>query len=130
MRFDDLTGKIIHCVIAVHQTLGPGFGESVYRRALLIELRERNLQFIREQEVIIYYKGTEVGRHRLDIVVEGRVVLELKCVEALGKTQYAQIRSYLKATGLKVGLLINFSGERADYRRVASPYLPTSPYLP
>ena len=97
---EELTGKIIECIIAVHQELGPGFLESIYRRALLIEMRKQGLAAETEKEVIIYYDGQEVGRHRLDILAEERVVVELKTVESLSKAHYAQVRSYLKATVL------------------------------
>ena len=115
---EELTGNIIECIIAVHQTLGPGFLESIYRRALLIEMRKKGLAAETEKEVIIYYDDEEVGRHRLDILAEDRVVVELKTVESLSKAHYAQVRSYLKATDLELGLLVNFAGEKADFRRV------------
>jgi GxxExxY protein len=117
-RRDKLTEKIIRCIIQVHQTLGPGFLESVYRRALLIELRKQGLTIEAEKEVIVYYDGQKVGRHRLDLLVEGQVIVELKTVEALSKAYYAQVRSYLKATGLGLALLVNFAEERADFRRI------------
>jgi GxxExxY protein len=115
---DTVTGRVIQCVIHVHQVLGPGFLESIYRRALLIELHRRQLKAECEKEVVIRYEGQEVGKHRLDILVEREVVVELKTVESLGKAHYAQVRSYLKATGLAVGLLINFAAHRADFRRI------------
>jgi len=71
-----------------------------------------------EKEVLIFYRGQEVGRHRLDLVVENSVILELKTVEDLSKAHYAQVRSYLKATGLSIALLVNFSKEKSDFRRV------------
>jgi GxxExxY protein len=120
-RGDRLTRRVIQCIIQVHQTLGPGFLESVYRRALLIELRKRDLATETEKEVIIYYDGQTVGRHRVDLIVEGRVIVELKTVEALGKAHYAQLRSYLRATRLYKGLLVNFATDRADFRRVEFP---------
>ena len=115
---EELTGNIIECIIAVHQTLGPGFLERIYRRALLIEMRKKGLAAETEKEVIIYYDDEEVGRHRLDILAEDRVVVELKTVESLSKAHYAQVRSYLKATDLELGLLVNFAGEKADFLRV------------
>ena len=115
---DALTTRIIRCVILVHQTLGPGYIESVYRRALLVELGKQGLAASAEHQVLIYYDGCLVGRHRLDLLVEDRVILELKTTEVLSRAHYAQVRSYLKATQLELGLLINFSGERADFRRV------------
>jgi GxxExxY protein len=115
---DKLTETIIECIIKVHQTLGPGFKESVYRNALLIELRKHDLSAETEKEVVIYYEGQEVGRHRLDIVVEKKAIIELKTVEDLSKAHYAQARSYLKATHLPVGILVNFASEKADFRRI------------
>src|SRR5438067_13560185 len=95
---DKLTETIIDCIIKVHQTLGPGFLEGIYRRALLIELRKRHLSVTTEQEVIIYYDAQEVGRHRLDLIVSGDRIIEIKTVEHLGKPHFAQARSYLRAT--------------------------------
>ena len=113
-----LTEKIIDCIIQVHQELGPGFLENIYRNALLIELRRHGLRVEAEKEVPVRYRGVEVGKHRLDLLVEGRVVLELKSVDQLTGVHYAQLRSYLKATGCEVGLLVNFNDSRADFRRV------------
>jgi len=117
---DPLTDRIIHCVVRVHRTLGPGFLESVYRNALLIELRSSGLNAEHECAVRIFYGGQEVGVHRLDILVEQRVIVELKTVDYLAAAHYAQVRSYLKATGLKLALLVNFSKERSDFRRIES----------
>ena len=83
-----------------------------------------------EKEIKIYYEGREVGFHKLDIVVERQVVIELKTVEALGKVQYAQIRSYLKAAKLEIGLLVNFARERADFRRITFPHSSHIPAFP
>lgn len=102
----------------MHQTLGPGFLESVYRQALLIELRRCQFTAETEKGIIVYYEDEEVGRHRLDILVESKVILELKTVEKLSKAHYAQVRSYLKATGLGVAILVNFAKEKADFRRI------------
>ena len=128
---DALTRSIIACIVKVHRVLGPGFLESVYRRSLVIELRKSGLKVESEKEVTILYEGEEVGRHRLDLVVDDCVILELKTVEDLGRAHYAQVRSYLKATGLQVALLVNFSLERSDFRRVELvPTSPSSPPLP
>ena len=118
---DKLTETIIECIIKVHQTLGPGFKESVYRNALLIELRKHGFSAETEKEVIIYYEGQEVGRHRLDIIVEKKTIVELKKVEDLSKAHYPQARSYLKATHLPVAILVNFASEKADFRRIEKP---------
>jgi len=113
-----LTARIIEGIIKVHKTLGPGFLESIYRNALVLELISKGIKVEPEKEVNIYYEGRPVGRHRLDILVKDQVVRELKTVEKLTAAHYAQIRSYLKAAGLNVGLLVNFASERADFRRV------------
>ena len=113
-----LTEAVIQCIITVHQTLGPGFLESIYRKALLIELRKNGLHAENEKEIAVHYEDMEVGRHRLDIVVENKVIVELKTVEHLSKAHYAQVRSYLKGTGLRVAILVNFATEKADFRRI------------
>ncbi len=113
-----LTERIIQCIIKVHQTLGPGFLETIYRKAMIIELAKQKLIAETEKEIVVYYEGEEVGRHRLDIFVENKVIVELKTVEELSKAHYAQVRSYLKATGKEVAILVNFAKEKADFRRV------------
>jgi GxxExxY protein len=95
-----LTEKIIGCVIEVHNTLGAGCLEVVYRNALAVEMALQGLAVESERTVLVHYKGRRVGRHRLDLIVESQVVIELKTVEAIGKAHYAQARSYLAATGL------------------------------
>ena len=117
-RRDKLTASIIAAIIRVHQVLGPGFLESIYRNALVLELRKNRLTVETEKEITIIYSGIEVGRHRLDVLVACRVILELKAVQELNLTHYAQLRSYLRAPGLRTGLLVNFFKSHADYRRV------------
>lgn len=108
----ELTNKIIGCDINVHRKLGPGYLESVYENALARELSRQGLSFDRQYVVKVFYDGVEVGRHRLDIFVEGKVVVEIKSVETLIDKHIAQIISTLKAVGAKVGLLINFDESR------------------
>ena len=115
---DAVTSDIIAAIIEVHRVLGPGFLEGIYRRALMLELRKRGMTVGTEVEVEIIYDGAIVGQHRLDLLVEDLVIVELKTVEALSRAHYAQVRSYLKATGKPVALLVNFAGDRADYRRI------------
>ncbi|HEX7898055.1 MAG TPA: GxxExxY protein [Planctomycetota bacterium] len=117
-RADKLTEAIIGGVIRVHSTLGPGFVESIYRRALVLELSRGGLAVEPEREIDVFYLGERVGWHRMDLVVERKVIVELKAVEKLVSAHYAQLRSCLKASRLIVGLLVNFGGSRADYRRV------------
>ena len=115
---DSLSRTVIECIIRVHQVLGPGFLESVYRNALGVELQRHDLEFEMEKDVRVDYEGVEVGKHRIDLIVAGRLIVELKAVEELSRAHYAQARSYLKATNLRVALLVNFSKTFADYRRV------------
>ena len=92
----------------VHRTLGPGFLESVYEEALCVELRSRDIFFEQQVEVSVKYKGHAVGKGRLDLLIEKKLVVELKTVESFAPIHQAQVISYLKATGLQLGLLINF----------------------
>jgi len=126
MRHEALTNQIIGCIVKVHRTLGPGFVEVIYRRALVIELRRCGLEVEVEKEVAVYYEGELVGTHRLDLLVNHVVVLELKAVSEFAAAHYEQLRSYLRASGLDVGLLVNFGKERSDFRRVdaATAYVP------
>lgn len=114
----EITEQIIRAVIKVHRTLGPGFLESVYQNSLLIELENQGLRIEPEKAIVVTYEGKPVGNHRLDLVVEERIIVELKAVEDLSQSHYAQLRSYLKASRLETGLLINFAKEKADFRRV------------
>ena len=115
---EKLTQKVIECIIEVHKTLGPGFIEGIYKNAMILELISHGLKVEREKPISVKYKGKIVGKQKLDVVVENTVVLELKTVEALSKAHYAQLRSYLKASKIPIGLLVNFADSKADYRRV------------
>jgi GxxExxY protein len=84
----------------------------------MLELQKNNLRVEMEKEVVIYHEGKEVGRHRLDMFVEKKLVIELKTVEALSRAHYAQVRSYMKATNVGVAILVNFAREKADFRRL------------
>jgi len=117
-KYNDNTDIIIQYIIKVHKELGPGFLESIYRNSLLIEISSVGLKIEKEKEVKILYKGHDVGIHRIDILVENTIIIELKTVESLSKAHYSQVRSYLKATGLNLGILVNFSKEKADFRRI------------
>ena len=114
----ELERKVIGCIFRVHQTLGPGFLESVYRRATVVELRSQGLRVEAEKEVSILYRDQLVGTHKLDLLIEDCLNVELKTVEQLTKIYYSQLRSYLKATNLPVGLLVNYASSKADIRRV------------
>ena len=115
---EDLTDKIINACIIVHKELGPGFLENIYHNALTIELERQKIAFVSEKEVRVRYRDIEVGVHKIDLFVEGEIVVELKTVEDLNKKYYAQVRSYIKALKKEVGLLVNFADFTLDVRRV------------
>jgi GxxExxY protein len=115
---DELIYRVIGCMIEVHKELGPGFLESVYRRATAIELADQGIAFESERKLLLRYKGKPVGVHRLDLFIENELVVELKTVDVLHKKHYAQVRSYLKAVHKPVGLLVNFADFQLNARRV------------
>jgi GxxExxY protein len=106
---DDLTHDVIGAAIEVHKRLGPGYLEQVYEEALAVELELRNIEFERQQSFSLDYKSHEVGAGRLDMLVEGQLVLELKTVGELARIHKAQVISYLKALDCRLGLLVNFN---------------------
>ena len=118
LEHETLTEKIIGCAIEVHKRLGPGFLESIYENALIIELQRKNFTFEQQREVIIKYDSVEVGRHRLDLIVDNTIVVELKAVKNIEDIHFAIVKSYLKALGKEHGLLINFSKPVLEVKRV------------
>jgi len=119
LELEELTGKIISCGIEVHKKLGPGFLESLYESALLIELQKQGLHAASQKEIRVFYDGCEIGVHRLDIVVEDKVIIELKAVVELDQCHKAQLLSYLKASNIKIGLLLNFAKAVLQVKRMA-----------
>ena len=115
---DKLTESIIQCVIKVHKALGPAYAESVYRNALVFELKRSGHRVESEKELAIQYEGQTVGSQKVDIVVDELVILTVMTVEKILPVHYARMRSYLRAAGLGVGLMLNFALERSDFRRV------------
>jgi GxxExxY protein len=105
---DQLARRIIGAAIEVHKILGPGFLESIYNKAMDYELRASGLSVEREKEILVPYKDIQIPGQRLDLVIGGRVIVELKAVESLAPIHEAQLISYMKATRLRLGLLINF----------------------
>jgi len=108
-RTELVVREIIGAAIAVHRALGPGFLEPVYERALAIDLRLRNLNFEQQKSILIQYRGEIVYRHKIDLMVENSVIVEVKAVRRLRRIHQAQILSYQKASGCRVGLLMNFN---------------------
>jgi GxxExxY protein len=119
-KYSDLTRKIIGAAMKVHSTLGNGFQEVIYQRALAIEMAKQDLSFQRELEMQVYYDGQEIGTRRVDFLVEDKVMVELKALTALEDVHLAQAINYLEAYGLEVGLLINFGARSLGYRRVVN----------
>lgn len=122
----DLTHQIIGCAMEVHKTLGNGFQEVIYQRALTIEMEAQGLGFSREHEMTINYKGVEIGTRRVDFFVENLVMLEMKAIKQLEDVHLAQAINYLEAYGLDIGLLINFGGKSLQFKRVMKPGRRTS----
>jgi GxxExxY protein len=106
---DELAHAVIGAAIEVHRTLGPGYVEAVYEEALSVEMRLRGIPFVRQHPMRVMYKGNNVGEGRLDFLVGGVLVVELKAAEGLTPLHKARVISYLKATGNQLGLLINFN---------------------
>ena len=113
-----LTDKIIACAIEVHKELGPGFLESVYEEAFALELERQRISHERQVPVRIRYHGVAVGMHRIDLIIDGKVVVELKAVKEVSDAHLATCLSYLKATKLRVGLIVNFAEAKTRIRRV------------
>ena len=109
LRNHAITERIIAAGIRVHRELGPGFLESVYEEALAVEFALSGLQFVRQKPIALFYKDHQIGEHRLDFLVEDQIVVELKAISALEDIHFAIGRSYLKATQLQDGLLLNFA---------------------
>jgi GxxExxY protein len=120
LLYRELTREIIAAFYACYSTLGFGFLESVYRKALATELRHRHLHVGEEIPLEVYYRGILTGRFRLDLVVERRVALELKSTIVLGPTDKRQLINYLRASDLRVGLLLHF-GPQPSFHRLVSP---------
>ena len=117
MDINELTYQIRGAVFEVNRVLGAGFLEKVYEKALLVEFHKRGLKAESQVAIQIKYKGNIVGDYFADIVVEGQVILELKAIEQMQKIHEAQLLNYLKATGFKIGLLINFKYPKAEIKR-------------
>jgi GxxExxY protein len=118
MDINDITYAINGAVFEVNRILGPGFLEKVYEKALLIELKKRGLKAESQVPIKVSYKEENVGEYFVDILVERKVIVEIKTVETFDKIHEAQLLNYLKATGIKVGLLVNFKHPKADVKRM------------
>jgi len=118
LLYGDITGRIIGAAMKVHSTLGNGFQEVIYQRAMAIEMPLHQLTFEREKEMFIYYRGQQIGTRRVDFFVESLIMVELKAVITLEDVHLAQAMNYLEAYNMDVGLLINFGSRSMEHKRV------------
>jgi GxxExxY protein len=118
MQHQEITHKIIGCAMKVHSTLGSGFQEVIYQRALAIEMKKHALNFNKEMKMEIFYEGLSIGTRRVDFFVEGKIMVELKAVIKLEDTHLAQVMNYCQAYNLPIGLLLNFGAKSLVFKRV------------
>lgn len=126
MKYEELTYKIIGCAMEVHKLLGNGFQEVVYQRALAIEMQIQNINFVREQEMSLQYKGYDIGTRRVDFFVENKIMVEIKAIINLEDVHLAQAMNYVEAYHLEIGLLINFGSKSLQHKRVHNNKLMTN----
>ena len=119
-KYSELTSKIIGCAMTVHKTLGNGFQEVIYQRALEIEMHLEGITFQREFEMPIYYRDKHIGTRRVDFLVEGVISVELKAITKLENVHFAQAINYLEAYNLEIGLLINFGETSLNFKRLTN----------
>jgi len=119
-KYSELTGKIIKCAMTVHSSLGNGFQEVIYQRALSIEMTFAGIAFSREFEMPIFYREEQVGTRRVDFLVEGIISVELKAITKLEDVHFAQAINYLEAYNLEIGLLINFGETSLNFKRLSN----------
>ncbi|MBX3253231.1 MAG: GxxExxY protein [Chitinophagaceae bacterium] len=120
MKYAELTKEIIACAFKVHNTLGNGFQEVIYQRALEIEMKKHHIEFSREFEMSIYYDGIHIGTRRVDFLVTGIISVELKALITMEDVHLAQAINYLEAYNLEIGLLLNFGAKSLEYKRLTN----------
>jgi GxxExxY protein len=118
LLYEDLSGLIIGAAMEVHKALGPGFLEAVYENALVCELKIREVPFAKQDPLLIFYKNLKVGTYRPDLLVDGKIIVEVKGLSSLISVHEAQALNYLAATGLRLALLINFGAKSLQFRRI------------
>lgn len=118
MKHEEFTHKIIGCAMKVHSTLGNGFQEVIYQRALAIEFQKQGLSYQREMEMTIFYEGVDIGTRRVDFFIEENIMVELKAIIKLEEVHLAQAMNYCQAYNLPIGLLINFGAKSLEFKRV------------
>ncbi len=117
-KYNDITEKIIGCCMKVHSTLGCGFQEIIYHRALEIEFTKRNIPYKSEMEMEIYYEGFLIGKRNVDFFIENKISLEIKAVSKMDDLYLAQGLNYLEANNKEIGLLINFGSRSLEIKRL------------
>lgn len=118
MKYEDLTRRIIASAMRVHSTLGNGFQEVIYQRAMEIEMLFENLKFEREREMPIHYREKVIGTRRVDFFIDGVIIVEIKAVQKLEDVQLVQAFNYLEAFSTEIGLLLNFGSKSLEFKRV------------
>jgi GxxExxY protein len=121
---NEITGKVIGSAMTVHNTLGNGFQEVIYQRALALEMTAQGLHFEREKDMEIIYREVMIGTRRVDFFVEGKIMVELKALIELQEVHLTQAMNYLEVYNLKIGLLLNFGSKSLQYKRVYNNKLP------
>lgn len=119
-KYSEITSKIIGCAMNVHKTLGNGFQEVIYQRALAIELRDVEIEFSREFEMPIFYKLKQIGTRRVDFLIDKNISVEIKATKNLNDVHFAQAINYLEAYNLEIGLLINFGENSLIFKRLSN----------
>ena len=118
LKHGEITERILGCAFDVMNELGAGFLESVYEKALIIALRQKGFRVTSQQPIAVHFRGQNVGDFFADLIIDGKVLVELKAVKALVPEHQAQVINYLKATGIEVALLINFGNSKLEYKRL------------
>ena len=116
--FPELSYQIMGLIFEVFNQLGPGFTEVIYEKALIHELERHGIPFEAQKCIDVYYKGQNLGEFRLDLIIDGKIILELKAVKELSDLFRRQLASYLKATGIPLGILVNFGADRVQSTRI------------
>ena len=124
--YPELSYQVMQAVFEVHNQLGPGFTEDIYEAALVLELEAQGIAFERQKPIQVDYKGHYIGTYRLDMVIDEKIIIELKAMSALNDLHKAQLRSYLFATDYQLGILINFGSDRIQAARILNTRLKNS----
>jgi GxxExxY protein len=117
--YKDLSYNIIGLAMRVHRELGPGFLEKVYENSMMVLFRKEKIPAIRQAPIDVFFESEIVGHYVADILVDGKIILELKCVEMISNVHRAQALNYLKATGKRLAIILNFAGKKLEYERLA-----------